>query len=959
MERILEHRSNLMPPAIPLATYRLQLTPAFRFDDAAAVVPYLKALGVSHLYASPFLKARAGSTHGYDVVDHGALNPELGGDAAFDRLCAALAVADIGLILDFVPNHMGVHCADNPWWLDVLEWGPRSEHAAAFDIDWKSLPGHPRVAVLLPILGRSYGEALEAGEIELRYDASEGSFSAWYYEHRLPIGPPRYGEILQKVVSEAGAQETPAGRGLLELAVRERGPHNPPRSRAAAFKAELAAVGGGAEVIEQGLSAYRPKPGAAGAVLALHYLLEHQHYRLAHWRLAGSEINYRRFFDINSLAGLRIEDRATFDAVHALVARLIAQGRLNGLRLDHIDGLLDPHQYFRRLQRLIETQQPKGSREFYVIIEKILADRERLPRFAGVAGTTGYEWLNVISRLLVGERGLTTLESTWRDASGDRRGFDEILIEAKRRVIANILASEFTVLTRMLARIAAGHYTTRDYSEERLRTAFELFVLHFPIYRTYLTGSGPSREDRAVIETALAKARANWFGADIGIFDFLRDTLTLDIVAPGRSGYSIARTRRFAFKVQQFTGPMMAKSLEDTAFYRYHRLLALNEVGGNPAAGGISVGDFHERMKERAAKAPHGLTATATHDTKRGEDARTRLIALPELAEEWTQNIRDWRKLNAHLISGEGATRTPSAAHEYMLYQSLLGAWPLEHHHAAFIDRMVAYAVKAAREGKEQSNWLAPNEAYEAGLERFLVGLLEPRRSQTFLDRFAAFARRLALLGALNSLSQVVLKMTLPGVPDLYQGSELWDLSLVDPDNRRPVDFDARAATMSTLAEPCDWRALAASWPDGRIKLALMRRLLALRQELPQLFTSGAYRPLKVAGEHRDNVVAFARTSGRDAVIVACGRLFARATANGRRWPSGKAWDAALAVDGFGTISNLLTPGAPTKGPRLAAAELFETVPVALLRAQRLATSSARHANSGAPTVGQDAPAHA
>src|SRR5262249_54450822 len=795
----------MMPSSVPLATYRLQLTPNFGFDRAAALVPYLKALGISHLYASPFLKARSGSPHGYDVVDHNSFNPELGGEDAFRRLSAALDTADIGLILDFVPNHMGVHYADNPWWLDVLEWGPKSPCAASFDIDWQTLPAHPGGGVLIPVLGTSYGEALERGDIALRYDAAGGRFSAWYYEHRLPIAPSRYGEILQKVVLEAGAGEQPAGRKLLEFAARYRGPHNPPRHQAPAFKAELASIADGKDVIERGLGAYRPTRDPA-AILALNHLLERQHYRLAHWRLAGSEINYRRFFDINTLAGACVGDRGTLHALPWLVRRLVAEGCLHGLRLDHIDGLRDPHQYFRRLQQLIDVARPSKSTPFYVIAEKILADREWLPRFAGVAGTTGYEWLNVISRLLVGERGLATLETTWRDVSGDRRGFDEILIEAKRRVIANILASEFTVLTRMLARIAAGHYATRDYSEERLRSAFELFIVHFPIYRTYLTGSGPSREDRAIIETALAKARADWFGSDVGIFDFLRDTLTLDLVAPGRSGYSIARTSRFALKVQQFTGPMMAKSLEDTAFYRYHRLLALNEVGGHPAARVISAIDFHERMKERAAKTPHGLSATATHDTKRGEDARARLIALSERAEEWTQNVRDWRKLNAHLVSGEGAARAPSAAHEYMLYQALIGAWPLDGPDAAFVDRMVGYAVKAAREGKEQTSWFAPNEAYEAALEQFLVGLLDPRRSHTFLDRFAAFARRVALLGAVNSLSQVVLKMTMPGVPDLYQGTELWDLSLVDPDNRRPVDFATRAAMLSALPDPVDWR---------------------------------------------------------------------------------------------------------------------------------------------------------
>jgi (1->4)-alpha-D-glucan 1-alpha-D-glucosylmutase len=923
-----------MPPLIPLATYRLQLTPSFGFDAAAAAVPYLRALGISHLYASPFLKARAGSSHGYDVVDHSALNPELGGEAAFERLCRALQQADIGLILDFVPNHMGIHYADNPWWLDVLEWGPKSPHAASFDIDWQSLTARPRGGVLIPILGSSYGEALEGGEIELRYDAGEGSFSAWYYEHRLPIGPSRYGEILHKVLAEAGALDTPVGRKLVELAAQCRGPHNPPRDQAPAFKAALAAIAGAGDVIERGLRAYAPKSGVAGATLALHHLLERQHYRLAHWRLAGTEINYRRFFDINALAGLRMEDVGTFQAIHALVRRLIGEGHLHGLRLDHIDGLRDPHQYFRRLQRLIEVSQPADSQGLYVIVEKILAEGERLPRFAGVAGTTGYEWLNVVSRVLVDDRGLGTLDQAWREVSGDPRSFDEILIEARRRVIANILASEFTVLTRLLTRIAAGHYATRDYTGERLRAAFELFILHFPIYRTYLTGSGPSREDRSIIETALARARADWFGADVGIFDFLRDALMLDLVAAGRTGYSIARVRHFAFKVQQFTGPMMAKSLEDTAFYRYHRLLALNEVGGNPAANTLSVAEFHEQMKERAAKAPHGLTATATHDTKRGEDARARLLALSELADEWRQAVRDWRELNAGLIDGAGSARVPSDAHEYMLYQALIGAWPLAGLDTSFLERMTAYAIKAAREGKQQTSWLAPNEDYERGLTRFLERLLDPTRSQTFIAAFDAFARRAALLGALNSLTQVALKNAMPGIPDYYQGTELWDLSLVDPDNRRPVDLGARARLLTSLAEAADWHALAASWSDGRIKFALIHRMLALRQQLRDVFLFGSYRPLEVAGAHRDEVVAFARVKGRDAVIVACGRLFGRATDLGRRWPSGDAWDATLSVQGFSDIENMLAAGKPISGSSFSVSDLFTTLPVAMLRAQ-------------------------
>ena len=921
-----------MPPAVPVATYRVQLNAKFGFADAAALVPYLKSLGVTHLYASPFLKARAGSMHGYDIVDHNALNPELGGEDGLRLLSEALAAAGMGLILDFVPNHMGVNYADNPWWLDVLEWGPKSPFAAAFDIDWKSLPGHPRGGVLIPILGSPYGDALQRGEICLRYDSAEGSFAAWYYEHKLPINPPRYGEILQKVVAHAGASEQPAGRALLELAERYRGPHNPVRERSAQFKSELAAIAGAPEIIGRGLPAYDPSKGEPAAIVALHHLLERQHYRLAYWRLAGSEINYRRFFDINNLAGLRMEDAATFEGVHRLVRWLIRKGWLQGLRIDHIDGLRDPHQYFRRLERLIHLEKPSGSNPLYVVAEKILEDGERLPRFAGVAGTTGYEWLNLISRVLVDSTGFEALDAIWREASGDPRAFSEILIEAKLRVIANILASEFTVLARLLARIAAGHYSTRDYAPERLRAAFELFVLHFPVYRTYITASGPSRGDRAIINETIAKARADWFGPDAGIFDFLRDALTLDLISPARSGHSISRDRQFAFKVQQFTGPMMAKSLEDTALYRYHRCLALNEVGGNPAAGALPIADFHRRMEECAGQVAQGLTATATHDTKRGEDARARLLALSELAPEWAQSVREWRRLNAMLIDTTGARR-PTPAHEYMLYQSLLGAWPLEGEDGDFLQRMQAYAVKAAREGKQQTSWLAPNEDYERGLESFLARILDRSASAAFLESFEAFAHRAALMGALNSLTQLALKAAMPGVPDFYQGTELWDLSLVDPDNRRPVDFGARAVVLHAIGDAPSWPALAHSWQDGRIKFALMQRLLAVRAQFAELFAHGSYRALDVIGPHKDEIIAFARMHARDATIVVAGRLFRRATREGVEWPCGQAWDASVCIEGFSDAVAIIGGRTDVSGPRPAVSQLFGALPVAVLRA--------------------------
>ncbi len=852
-----------MPSAIPVATYRLQLTADFDFDAAAAIVPYLKALGITHLYASPFMKARKGSTHGYDIVDHTQINPELGGEAGFGRLSEALKQHDLGLILDFVPNHVGVHFADNPWWLDVLEWGPASPHAASFDTDWDLLPYRARPGMLLPIIGSSYGQALEKGEIELRYDAGEGNFSAWYFQHRLPIAPERYSEILRAIVKQAGAEDSAAGKLILELASRYKGLRHPNRKEAPAFKAALKGIADGAEIIARGLEAYRAGPDRAAQVLALHHLLERQHYRLGHWRLASSDINYRRFFDVNTLAGLRIEDAGTFDAIHRLVKKLIADDRLQGLRLDHIDGLRDPAQYFQRLRRLIRDAQAKDAQPFYMVIEKILGEGEKLHRFAGIHGTTGYEWLNAITHVLVDGKGLAPLDEIWRQVSNQSPKLEPVLKDAKRRVLETLLTSEFTVLTRLLARIANGHYSTRDYSADSLRQALELYVLHFPVYRTYLTSADPSAHDRALISETIEKARADWFAADDGIFEFLRDTLIMDLIKPGGPVHSAPRVRRFALKVQQFTGPMMAKSLEDTAFYRYHRLLALNEVGGDPSAKALSVDEFHEAMELRARQWPHGMTATATHDTKRGEDARARLIALAELPGEWASAVARWKILNAPHLVIKGDMRAPSAPFEYMLYQALLGGRPSGQIDDRFAERFQAYALKAAREGKQETSWLNPNQAYEAGLRTFLQRTLDRSASAEFLDSLQTLGQRISLLGALNSLSQVTLKATLPGVPDFYQGTELWDLSLVDPDNRRPVDFAKRASVLASVEIP-DWENLVQHWPDGHIKLAWTRHLLKLRNELADVFTDGDYRPLQVTGRHRDHVIAFARDGTLD-----------------------------------------------------------------------------------------------
>lgn len=914
-----------MASAMPLATYRLQLTKDFGFDDAAALAPYLAKLGISHLYASPFLKARPGSTHGYDIVDHDRLNPELGGEDGFARLSAALKANGLKLILDFVPNHMGVGQSDNAWWLDVLEWGQKSPYATAFDIDWDALPHRRHPGVLLPILGRAYGDALQTGEIALKYDAGTGSFAAWYYDHKLPINPQRYGEMLRTIVAAAGAGGEAAGIALLALADQVRAPNSPSYREAPALKQQLAQTDGAAAAIERGLSAYAHDSEAGAA--ALHRLLERQHYRLAFWRVAFSAVNYRRFFDINDLAGLRVEQPATFRGIHSAVARLIAADQLQGLRLDHIDGLRDPVQYTRRLRQLIQKIRGRAHRGggFHVTVEKILADGEPMPQFPGVAGTTGYEWLNVIARVLADGEGLDRLERTWRDFTGERAGFAAMLETAKNTVIETMLASEFTVLCGQLSRIAAGHFSSRDFTIDRLRAALQAYVLEFPVYRTYVTAGGASERDRGMIEAAIGRARARWRGPDPDIFDFLRDVITLDLAA--NPGYSAPRVRNFGLKLQQFTGPLMAKAMEDTAFYRYHRLLALNEVGGEPAAAALPVEEFHARQRERAEVAPGGLTATATHDTKRGEDARARILALSELAGDWDAAVRGWRERNALLAQYEGHARLPSLSHEYMLYQALIGAWP-QTIDGVFVERMRGYALKAAREGKQETSWTNPNETYEAGLAKFVGDLLDESVSGEFLASFRQFAERTALLGALNGLSQLALKTLGPGVPDFYQGTEFWDLSLVDPDNRRPVDFAARRRELEQDAP--DWTDLAKHWRDGRIKFALTHRLLRLRHDFAELFQRGNYEPLPVSGPQADHVIAFARTWKGQQLIVAIGRHFGPLSDGGRHWPA--TFSAAIPpaagvdyVDVLGTYPKM-------RSNDLSLSSLFRPIPICVLR---------------------------
>ena len=892
-------------PAVPTATYRLQFGPQFTFRDAMAVVPYLHDLGISHVYASPFLKARPGSTHGYDITDHNAFNPEVGSPEEFEAFSDALQTRAMGLIADFVPNHMGIGHSDNEWWLDVLEWGQSSIYADFFDINWTPRQRHLQGKVLVPMLGDHYGAVLERGEIELRFDAATGSFSAWYFDHRFPIRARHYAIVIRRHLArtDAAALLGDAARQELErLAVEFDKLRRPGRrlraavrARAVALKAALAeycrqdpAV---ADFITSATASFSGVAGDPHSFTALHGLLERQVYRLAFWRVAADEINYRRFFNISDLAGICMERQELFFLTHQLVGRLIAEGRLHGLRLDHIDGLFDPAGYCRRLQDFARGRRPNSeaadeTRPFYVLVEKILAHHEGLPEDWPVAGTTGYEFTTLVNGLFVDPDGRRGLERSYGEFAGRRTSFDETLAAAKDFVIDNILASELNVLANELDRISERHWGTRDFTGERLRAALKAIVMYFPVYRTYVTAKGAASTDRRDIDWAFSQAKRGWRGPDSEILDFVRAALTADLGRDGNS-YRRADIVRFAMKFQQYTGPVMAKSLEDTSFYRHHLLLSLNEVGGDPRQFSVSVGAFHHANRQRAQHWPNAMLATSTHDTKRGEDARTRIDVLSEMPQLWAQRVKRWSRLNRAFRREIDGAPAPSRNDEYALYQTLIGAWPAnmvgQSASAAeargFAERIAAYAIKSVREAKLISSWDNPNLAYEEAFTAFVQQLLDVSRPNPFLADFTAFQAWVAHGGMLNSLSQLVLKLTVPGVPDIYQGTELWDLSLVDPDNRREVDFEHRRRLLSELKGPETARRetaarLLAEWPDGRIKLYVTRQILRLRSEHPDLFRAGSYDAMTATGPKADNLVAFTRRSDGHRLIVVAGRMF-------------------------------------------------------------------------------------
>ena len=881
-------RESPEPPSaalIPRATYRVQLNAGFTFNDLTAIVPYLAALGISHVYCSPYFRARAGSTHGYDVIDHNSFNPEIGTREEFNRLVAQLRAHGMGHILDIVPNHVGVMGSDNAWWMDVLENGQASIYADYFDIDWNPVNAALADKVLVPVLAEPYGVVLERGDLELRFERALGSFAIHYHEHRMPLDPRTYPRILDGVLAIERNPELetlrrrfgglPDRRGPTPEQIAER--NRDKESHKLALAALVAADAGVSAALDQALATLAGDPGDPASFDPLHELLESQAFRLAYWRAASDDINYRRFFDVNDLAALRVDNEAVFEATHRLVLELIGSGALDGLRIDHADGLYDPLGYFQRLTARIAQAPPAAgrSRSVYLVAEKITASFERLPANWPLHGESGYHFANVVNRLLVDSASKGRMARIYRSFIGEPRQWPDVAYECQHRVLRKSLASELNTAANLLARIAHGDRLTRDFTLASLWRALAEVIACFPVYRTYVTDS-VSETDRRYIDWAIATARRRGSVIEQPVFDFVRSALLLEL--PAQSESARQRMRRFAMKFQQITAPITAKGIEDTALYRFNRLVSLNEVGSEPDLYGSSISAFHTDAQYRARHWPHEMLTTSTHDTKRSEDVRTRISVLSEIPAEWRQALERWRRFNRTRRREVGGLPAPSPDDEYLLYQTLVGSWPLEEPDDAALDvyrqRIEAYMLKAAREAKARTSWAAPDSEYEEALLQFIRAALERREGNVFLADFCAFNRRIMLFGLLNSLSQTLLKLTAPGVPDIYQGNELWDFSLVDPDNRRQVDYGVRRRLLATLtgdpAESARVRALAEQAVAPHCKLFLHVRVLELRRRDPELFERGEYLRLKVTGRRAPHLCAFARRlEGRLAVVLA------------------------------------------------------------------------------------------
>ncbi len=938
----------------PQATYRLQFHKDFTFRDATELAPYLARLGISHVYASPYLMARPGSNHGYDIIDHNRLNPEIGDEADYAAFTQALAAHGLKQVLDIVPNHMGVGM-DNQWWLDVLEHGLASPYAEYFDIDWRPLKPELKDKLLLPVLGDHYGLVLERGELKLVLDQTSGCFNAYYFDNRFPIDPRTYVQILQPVLDGLSDPQTADAAALRELieALRQLPPHESRapedietrrrqvpllKQRLAALDLELRAQ------IERQVEAINAACADEPHRNLLHRLLEAQAWRLANWRTASDEINYRRFFDINELAGIRMEREEVFEATHGLILKLIAEGKIHGLRLDHPDGLYDPKAYFKRLNQRACEAAGCAEGEYYIVVEKILAEHEHLREDWPVSGTSGYDTMRLLNGLFIDGANLPRLERIYQRFSRRRQSFEEVLDESKRLIMQDSLASELNVLATRLNRISEVNPKTRDFTLSRLRAALQEYVASFPVYRTYVDNDGPAEQDLRYIHWALRQARKRHARGEVTIYDFLQRVLCLDAPDLGEAERQIMID--FAMRLQQYTAPVMAKGFEDTTFYRYFPLASLNEVGGNPSRGEVTPTAFHHLNRERLRRWPGNMLASSTHDTKRSEDVRARLNVLSEIPALWQPKLTRWSRLNRRHRTELETGSAPSRNHEYLLYQTLIGSWPLEplddDGWATYVERIDAYMAKASHEGKLETSWFAPDPDYDQALSNFVHAILDRGRSQSFIDDLQSFQQPLARLGLYNSLAQTLLKLTAPGVPDIYQGTDLWDFSLVDPDNRRPVDYPLRVRLLASLQErarePAALTAdLLAHLEDGSAKLYLIWQVLNLRRAQPLLFSQGDYVSLAISGTQADHVLAYARVLADQVLIVVVPRLLYQLTEGASRLPIGEIWaDTQIDLRSLkleGKLHEILSGGELTLGTEpVAVAELLTAFPVAVWR---------------------------
>ncbi len=962
-------------------TYRLQLHGGFTLDAARELVPYLAALGVTDCYCSPVFRAAPGSMHGYDVSRHTEINPEIGGEAAFADFSSALQREHLGLMLDFVPNHMGIDPETNNWWRDVLENGPSSPFAQYFDIDWDPLKPELKDRVLLPILGDQYGDTLERGLLTVAF--AHGALVLHYGDHVLPLNPRKtplvLGHDLGPLESALGG-DSPALREFLsiltalrnlpaytrrdadEILERQR-EKEVARERLARLAESDPAV---REHIAGAVAALNGRPGDPASFDRLHDLLEQQPYRLASWRTAADEINYRRFFDINQLAGLRVEDRRVFDEIHRLVLALVASGQITGLRLDHIDGLFDPAAYLQRLNAGAATlASARCAPRIAIVVEKILSGAERLPDWP-VAGTTGYTFLNDVNGVFVDRRHAQQMRRIYARFIGRTESFAHVMYECKRLIVSTALSSEFQVLVHAINRLSEAHRRSRDFTAGSIGRALREVVACFPVYRTYVTGGTVTAGDAATVAAAIADARRRNPAMESSIFDFLQSVLLPSIGDGGSDAEPLAAARLdVAMRFQQYTAPVQAKGIEDTAFYRYHPLVSLNEVGGDPRRFGRTVTEFHEANRERLRCWRGEMLATATHDTKRGEDARARINVLSELPGAWQAAVQRWHRGNAANRTRLSSGYAPDTNDEYLFYQALVGAWPTTRADGdqlddALVERMAAFMHKAIKEAKTHSSWITPNDEYESAVQRFVWRTLAGAAAAGFVRDVQGFIDAIAPSAMVASLAQLVLKIASPGVADFYQGTELWDLSLVDPDNRRPVDFtqrrdwladiepllaacsDAHASATERSGSADRVETLVHAWPDGKIKLFVTAVGIRARRAEPSLFLDGHYEPLSVEGIATRHVIAFLRSHADSAMIAIVPRLAAKLSPH--RLPLGdEVWgDTRLVLPpaaGRLTFDDLFTGrriAADTDGTGRATipvGRILTACPVALLRA--------------------------